>query len=324
MQSIFSTQEKHSISQSIQAKKEAKENKAVQFANVNFSDTLKSFQNLVKNATVSSNLTNLYQVKSPEKSNFTLNLNVSLLPKNATHFEYDEKQVSNLNALVENFTGTKGDVKEAESFLLNEMKNLIAEFEELGFESLEFRALHEEYNKQISAKDKLKNEIIKEANAYFNEKNSIKADLLFNSIESKLSSYHQASQDGILYEFFAPIMPYLNGNTQNNIIKALYTISEELKNPTAFDLAGGKKLAWSVDEERIKFKILSQDELEYFYAQRQKTKAFQSFAKSFENKDEFLILQKNSNLQSNFKPQSLLKGLLNSLDEMNSLQNVKV
>lgn len=325
MQSIFSTQEKHSISQAIQAKKEAKENKAVQFANVSFSTTLKSFQNLIKNAAVAENLSKLYQ-KSTSQNDFedlhSFSLYFNSLPQNKAVFEYDEKQIAHLKERVNNYNGTKADLGASEQFLLKIMQNLAAELDQLGFESLEFQALHEEYAEQFLTKNKLKNEIINEANAYLNEKNTTKADLLLESVESKLRAYYEVAKDSPLYNFFAPIMPYLNEKTQDSIIKALHTINEELKNPTAFELGGGNKLSWSVDEERIKFKILTQGELQYFYAQRQKAKAFktltQAFKQSENSKAHFTLdfasqLNLEDNLQGNLNSQSLLKGLLQEI-----------
>lgn len=354
MQSIFSVQNENTIIQTAQAKKQEKEDKKVQFANVAFSDFIGKTRKILKSAVLTDNLSTIYQNSTRTNNSFkglnsfVSNFKTDTLPQNTDTFEYSEELFAKLNELVENYEGVKGDLQDAERFLLSLMKEVASEIEELGFDNAEFKGYYEAYYKQLSEKEGLKSEIVELANKYLDETDSFKAERLLSSVEIKLREYYSASQDGDLRNFFAPLLPYLNDNAQENIIKALYTINEELKNPEAFELGGGNKLVWEVDGERIKFQILSNDDLQSLHAERQKSKNFKTIKKSFENgevsKGEAklnesvelnlalnansaffnsaqnfdtnlalyfnMLANTNSNSQANANAQSLLKGLL--------------
>lgn len=289
MQSIFSVQNENTIIQTAQAKKQEKEDKKVQFANVAFGDFIGKTRKILKSAVLTDNLSTIYQNSTHTNNSFkglnsfTLNFKTDSLPQNTKTFEYSEELFAKLNELVENYKGVKSDLQDAERFLLSLMKEVASEIEELGFDNVEFIGYYEAYYKQLSEKKGLKSEIVELASKYLDETDSFKAERLLNSLETKLREYYSASQDGDLRNFFAPLLPYLNDNAQENIVKALYTINEELKNPEAFELGGGNKLVWEVDGERIKFKILSNDDLQSLHAERQKSKSFKTIKKSFEN-----------------------------------------
>lgn len=68
MQSIFSTQDEResTLAQAIKARKESKQNKAVQFANINFMTFIKQAQKIVSRAAIVSNLQAIQQDASPK------------------------------------------------------------------------------------------------------------------------------------------------------------------------------------------------------------------------------------------------------------------
>ena len=301
MQSIFSVQSENTIAQATQARKEAKENKKVQFANIAFSDFISKTRTIFKNTALMDNLSNINSNFSSQNSSFKgLNSFVSHfkmdeLPQNSQGFEYSEELLDKLGELIEEYQGTKGELKDAERFLLALMKELSSEIDELGFDSAEFKSYYKVYEKQLTEKETLKSEIVELANKYLDETNSFKAERLLNSLETKLWAYHSALQDGDLRNFFAPILSYLGDEAQENIIKALYTINEELKNPEAFELNGGARLVWEIDGERIKFKILSKDDLQQLQGEIHKSKSFKTIVNSFEKSDNEGDLNSNLN-----------------------------
>ena len=283
MNSIYSTQNENTIYQRQQAKKENNENKKVQFANVAFSKFLAKSDKMLRNVAVSSNLENLTQNSSQTTFNpFISHFDTGKLSENSQGFELSNELLDKLNELIKNYNGSKGELKDSESFLLGLMKDIVAELEELGFESADFEAYYEEYAKQTAKKEELKNEIIELANEYMRFEGGKVSEKMLLEIESKLSSYYEALQDSDLRSFFAPLMPYLKPSEQENIVKALYTIKDELETPQAFELNGGKKLSWKVEEGKILFRVLSDEELADFQAERQKSKIFEIMSEAYE------------------------------------------
>ncbi len=305
MNSIFSVQNENTIAQATQVKKEAKESKKVQFANVAFDKFISKTRTIFKNTALTDNLSNLNTNFSSKNStfkglnSFVSHFKINELPKNSPNFEYNEEFFDKLNELIKNYKGTKGDLKDAEQFLLNLMKEIASEIDELGFDSFEFKSYYEAYKKQLAEKSALKNEIVKLANKYLDETDGFKAAKMLVEIEAKLREYHNALQDGDLRNFFAPILSYLNDDIQESIVKALYTINEELKTPEAFELGGGARLVWEIDGERIKFKILSKEDLQQLHDEIQKSKSFKTIVNSLEKSEN------DENLNSNFNEANL-------------------
>lgn len=291
MQSIFSVESENTIAQAIRAKREAKDNKKVQFANVAFSKFISKANTILKNTALTENLASLNQTFSSKNSSFkglnsfVSHFKIDELPQNSQGFEYDEALFDRLQELIEEYQGTKGELKDAERFLLGLMKELVGELDELGFNNAEFKSYYEAYEKQLAEKETLKVEIVELANKYLDAEDELHGEILLGSIANKLRDYHSALQDGDLRNFFAPILQYLSDNAQENIIKALYTINEELKDPEAFELNGGARLVWEVDGERIKFKILDENDLQQLHAEHQKSKTFKTIVNSFEKSD---------------------------------------
>ena len=337
MQSIFSVENENTIAQAVRAKREIKENKKVQFVNVAFDDFLGKARSIFTNIALTENLASLNQTFSSKNSSFkglnsfVSHFKIDELPQNSQGFEHSEKLLDKLGKLIEEYQGTKGELKDAERFLLGLMKELVGELDELGFDSLEFKGYYEAYEKQVAEKSALKNDIVKLANEYLDETDDIKARHMLADIETKLREYHSALQDGELRNFFAPILQYLGDSVQENIIKALYTINQERKNPEAFELSGGASLVWEIDGETINLKILSIDDLNNLYAEHQKSKAFKTIINSYEQSGN------DENLNSNLRTLNLLnsnkfnstdnflKALLKDFaNDENSLTNLSV
>lgn len=284
MQSIFSTQDEResTLAQAIKARKESKQDKAVQFANINFMTFIKQAQKIVSRAAIVSNLQAIQQDSSPKAfakrdifaSNFKAESWQELKTLNANA---DEKALNELKELAKSYGGVKVEFKQAEQFLLNLMQSVLDELKEHSVESEVFTGFWENYSEQIATREELKGQIIDAANDYIVETNPLREERLYESIVSKLQNYHQALQTGQLDSFFALFAQYLESHIQSELAKALHSIYDELENPTAFELAGGNKLFWKVDENKIRFKILSKEQLEAFYEQRQEAKFCKEF-----------------------------------------------
>lgn len=284
MQSIFSTQDEResTLAQAIKAHKESKQNKAVQFANINFMTFIKQAQKIISRAAIVSNLQAIQQDSSPKAfakrdifaSNFKAEAWQELKTLNANA---DEKALNELKEFAKSYEGVKVEFKQAEQFLLNLMQSVLDELKEHSVESEVFREFWENYSEQIATREELKGQIIDAANDYIVETNPLREERLYESIVSKLQSYHQALQTGKLDSFFAPLVQYLEPHIQSELAKALHSIYDELETPTAFELAGGNKLFWKVDENKIRFKILSKEQLKAFYEQRQEAKFCKEF-----------------------------------------------
>lgn len=80
-------------------------------------------------------------------------------------------------------------------------------------------------------------------------------------------------------------------NELKELAKALHSIYDELKTPTAFELAGGNKLFWKVDENKIRFKILSKEQLKAFYEQRQEAKFYKEFLEQMRQNERDLSVE---------------------------------
>lgn len=284
MSSIFSVQN-DSFSQNFDAKKEAKESKKTDFANVNYLKTISQFQKIFKNSAILSQTSDLGDFESLKTSEyrqfgtFTTHLKIDDL---GDFLPYDESANAELAALVSAYDGLDGDFMVAEKFMLRLMSDIIGELKEQNVASGGLQAYLDAYKAQIADKNALTEDIINEAHEYMGETNEIKSEMLYNSIVSKLQAYHKASSSGNLYGFFAAVLPYMSDGTKNEVAKALSTIDAEIANPTSFELGGGNKLFWSVDEDRIRFKIYSGADLEAFHALRREAKAFKTLLKAYE------------------------------------------
>lgn len=284
MSSIFSVQN-DSFSQNFDAKKEAKESKKTDFANVNYLKTISQFQKIFKNSAILSQTSDLSDFESLKTSEyrqfgtFTTHLKIGDL---GDFLPYDESANAELAALVSAYDGVNSDFMVAEKFMLRLMSDIIGELKEQNVASDGLQVYLDAYKAQIADKNALTEDIINEAHEYMGETNEIKSEMLYNSIVSKLQAYHKASSSGNLYGFFAAVLPYMSDGTKNEVAKALSTIDAEIANPTSFKLGGGNKLFWSVDEDRIRFKIYSGADLEAFHALRREAKAFETLLKAYE------------------------------------------
>lgn len=324
MNSIFSVQNStNSILQNERIKKE-KQNDKMQFANASFSTFVRKTDNLVASASLGENLANLNKTFTAQNSafsglnTFALHFDTNKLPQNTKEFEPSAELFERLDELIAEYAGSKGELKDAEGFLLALMKEISLDIDQLGFKSDEFKAQFESYKKQLDKKESLKAEIVELAGGYLKlDTNQVKlVEGFLANIASKLQEYHAASSDSALRNFFAPLMPYLNDSVQENIIKALYTINDEFINPQAFELGGGKRLVWEVDGEKIKFSILSDEELCELFEEMRKSKTFQVVVNSYHQSRADFGVNANlgGNLSSNFDIDSNEKVGLN-LDE---------
>lgn len=306
MSSIFSVQN-DSFSQNFDAKKEAKESKKTDFANVNYLKTISQFQKIFKNSAILSQTSDLNDFENLKTSEyrqfgtFTTHLKIGDL---GDFLPYDESSNAELAALVSAYDGVNSDFREAEKFMLRLMSDIIGELKEQNVASGGLQAYLDAYKVQIADKNALTEDIINEAHEYMGETNEIKSEMLYNSIVSKLQAYNKASSSGNLYGFFAAVLPYMSDGTKNEVAKALSTIDAEIANPTSFELGGGNKLFWSVDEDRIRFKIYSGTDLEAFHALRREAKAFKTLLKAYEQshdaqKIEDLAVKSAENLSEN-------------------------
>ena len=324
MNSIFSVQNStNSILQNERIKKE-KQNDKMQFANASFSTFVRKTDNLVASASLGENLANLNKTFTAQNSafsglnTFALHFDANKLPQNTKEFEPSAELFERLDELIAEYAGSKGELKDAEGFLLALMKEISLDIDQLGFKSDEFKAQFEGYKKQLDKKESLKAEIVELAGGYLKlDTNQVKlVERFLENIASKLQEYHAASSDSALRNFFAPLMPYLNDSVQENIIKALYTINDEFINPQAFKLGGGKRLVWEVDGEKIKISILSDEELRELFEEMRKSKTFQVVVNSYHQSRANFGVNANlgGNLSSNFDIDSNEKVGLN-LDE---------
>lgn len=183
MQSIFSTQDEResTLAQAIKARKESKQDKAVQFANINFMTFIKQAQKIVSRAAIVSNLQAIQQDSSPKAfakrdifaSNFKAEAWQELKTLNANA---DEKALNELKELAKSYEGVKVEFKQAEQFLLNLMQSVLDELKEHSVESEYFRGFWENYSEQVTTREELKGQIIDAANDYIVETNPLREE----------------------------------------------------------------------------------------------------------------------------------------------------
>ena len=313
MSSIISTQENSNTSlvEAIKKKKEAKENKGVQFANV----FLESFTDKSAKLIVKSQL--LAQVNALKENSQTTNTQIQSITKSSlkegvlatnlanSQIEYDENTINALNALIDSHKGNAGDYQKAKEFLLSLMDSLATEFWQKGFDTAELESFKKAYDEKLSDKNKLEEEIISKANDLLVENDDFKFKKLAESIALKLTAYTNATKTEVedLYNFFSITMNYLKDDIKNDIAKALAIMENE--NISGINLNNGNVLTWRIDADgRVSFKILSQEQLQLSQETIQKAKTFQNMIEIFNQREK----QTNANSDKNTL-QALLKDI---------------
>ena len=315
MGSIISTQENSNTSlvEAIKKKKEAKENKGVQFANI----FLESFTDKSAKLIAKSQL--LAQVNALKENSQTTNTQIQSITKsslkesvlatnlaNSQKIEYDENTINALNALIDSHKGSAGDYQKAKEFLLSLMDSLATEFWQKGFDTAELDSFKKAYDKKLSDKNKLEEEIISKANDLLAESDDFKFKKLAESIALKLTAYTNATKTEVedLYNFFSITMNYLKDDVKNDIAKALAIMENE--NISGINLNNGNVLTWRIDADgRVSFKILSQEQLQLSQETIQKAKTFQNMIEIFNQREK----QTNANADKN-----TLQALLRDID----------
>ena len=311
--SIISTQENSNTSlvEAIKKKKEAKENKGVQFANV----FLESFTDKSAKLIVKSQL--LAQVNALKENSQTTNTQIQSITKSSlkegvsaanlanSQIEYDENTINTLNALIDSHKGSAGDYQKAKEFLLSLMDSLATEFWQKGFDTAELDGFKKAYDEKLSDKNKLEEEIISKANDLLVENDDFKFKKLAESIALKLTAYTNATKTEVedLYNFFSITMNYLKDDVKNDIAKALAIMENE--NISGINLNNGNVLTWRIDADgRVSFKILSQEQLQLSQETIQKAKTFQNMIEMFNQREK----QTNTKADKNTL-QALLKNI---------------
>lgn len=264
------------------AKEQVRASKAVSFANVSFDDFLSQGKGIYQQAALTINKSSLQAQQNSQSVNFTSLFKADSLEKLAQQgLRYDETSYQTYNEILDEYNGAKGDLKESESFLLSLMKELIKELNENAVDTEYLSTLKQNYSEQMDKKAVLADEVVKLANTYMSEP----SETLYDEIVEKLQNYYNALDDGVLQDFFAPLLEHLSPQLQKEVSKALYTIHLELVKPTAFSLSDGSKLVWSIDESKISFKILSKEQLAWYFKQHQDAQNAGDFMDKMEQND---------------------------------------